>query len=119
MQESFEERQTSTEEALDQLLKAIEQDEQRKKEQAAKGLDALTFFVFCTLRDAGIVGAERASAKVRDAFAECPNWCQSEKELRELRKKITFAILAEEEDLDKVTALVENLFMTLTKGGKQ
>lgn len=117
VQESFEERQTSTEEALGRLLEVIEQDEQRKKEQAVKGLDALTFFVFSMLRDADIAGAETASKKVQAAFAECPNWRRSERELRELRKKVTFAIFAEEEDLDKVTALVESLFVTLLKGG--
>src|SRR5437899_1628970 len=37
VQESFEDRQTSTTEALAELLKEIEKNEQRKKEQAAKG----------------------------------------------------------------------------------
>ncbi len=37
VQESFEDRQTSTAEALAELLKEIEKNEQRKKEQAAKG----------------------------------------------------------------------------------
>ena len=37
VQESFEDRQTTTEEALADLLTAIEKNEQRKKEQAAKG----------------------------------------------------------------------------------
>ena len=40
---------------------------------------------------------------MRAAFAEFTNWRHSEKELRELRKKVTFAIFAEEDDLDKVT----------------
>ena len=37
VQESFEDRQTTTAEALAELLKEIEKNEQRKKEQAAKG----------------------------------------------------------------------------------
>ena len=47
------------------LLKEIERDEQRKKEQAEKGLDGLTFFVYRTLLDAGITNAEAASKKIR------------------------------------------------------
>jgi type I restriction enzyme R subunit len=115
VRESFEDRQSSTEEALAELLKQIERDEERKKTQTAKGLDGLTYFVLCKLTDEGVANAEVASKKVRDAFAEFSNWRQSEKELRELRKKVTFAIFAEEDDLNKVTALVDSIFTVLHK----
>jgi type I restriction enzyme R subunit len=115
VRESFEDRQSSTEEALAELLKQIERDEERKKTQTAKGLDGLTYFVLCKLTDEGVANAEVASKKVRDAFAEFSNWRQSEKELRELRKKVTFAIFAEEDDLNKVTALVDSIFTVLQK----
>ncbi|SBT09640.1 hypothetical protein PROAA_3370008 [Candidatus Propionivibrio aalborgensis] len=42
MQESFEQRQTSTAEALAALLKEVETNEVRKKEQAEKSFDGLT-----------------------------------------------------------------------------
>ena len=45
VQENFEDRQANTAEALDELLQEIEHDEQRKQDQAARGLDALTYFV--------------------------------------------------------------------------
>jgi type I restriction enzyme R subunit len=115
VQEDFEARQTNTEDALAALLKEIERNEQRKKEQAAKGLDSLTFFVFCKLQDDGIKDAEAVSKKVREAFAAFPNWQRSEKELRELRKQVTFAVYAAEDDLEKVTATVESLFSLLQK----
>jgi hypothetical protein len=115
VQESFEDRQTSTADALAELLKEIEKNEQRKKEQAAKGLDGLTYFVLCKLTDDGIRNAEQASKKVREAFAKYPNWQRSEAELREVRKQVTFAIFAEEDNMEKVTATVEALFMLLQK----
>jgi type I restriction enzyme, R subunit len=115
VQESFEDRQSSTEEALSELLKQIERDEERKQIQTTKGLDGLTYFVLCKLTDEGVTNAEAASKKVRDAFAEFTNWRDSEKELRELRKKVTFAIFAEEDDLNKVTALVDSIFTVLQK----
>jgi len=115
VQESFEDRQTSTADALAELLKEIEKNEQRKKEQAAKGLDGLTYFVLCKLTDDGIPNAEQASKKVREAFAKYPNWQRSEAELREVRKQVTFAIFAEEDDMTKVTTTVEALFMLLQK----
>ena len=115
VQESFEERQTSTEDALAALLAEIEKNEQRKKEQAAKGLDGLTYFVLCKLTDDGISNPEQVSRKVAGEFAKFPNWQRSEAELRELRKQVTFAVFAVEDDLEKVTATVEALFTLLQK----
>jgi len=115
VQESFEDRQTSTAEAVAELLKELEKNEQRKKEQAAKGLDGLTYFVLCKLTDDGIPNPEAASRKVAAAFAKYPNWQRSEAELREVRKQVTFAIFAEQDDMEKVTATVEALFNLLQK----
>ena len=115
VQESFEDRQTSTAEALDKLLREVEANEARKKEQAEKGFDGLTYFVYRTLLDAEVKNAEEVSRKIKQAFIEFPNWKKSENSLRELRKKVTFAVLADSEDLEKVTALVNQLFRLLEK----
>ncbi len=115
VQESFENRQISTQEALKELLNEIEKNEQRKKEQAEKGLDALTYFVYCTLNDDGVPNAEAVSQQIKKAFMEHPNWRDSESELREVRQQVTFAIFAVEEDLDRVTAIVDRFFDVLLK----
>jgi type I restriction enzyme R subunit len=115
VQESFEDRQTTTAEALAELLKELEKNEQRKKEQAAKGLDGLTYFVLCKLTDDGIPNPQTASRKVAAAFAKHPNWQRSEAEMREVRKEVTFAVFAEEDDMAKVTATVDVLFTLLQK----
>lgn len=115
VQESFEDRQASTQEALATLLKELNRDERRQKEQAAKGLDGLTFFVLSKLQEKGVPNPEAVSKKVSQAFSEHPNWRRSEKELRELRKQVTFAIVSEEDNLDKVTAIVDGLFTMLQK----
>ena len=113
VQESFEERQQDTSEALAQLMQEIEANERRKQEQAAKGFDGLTYFVYATLLEAGIPQPEAVSQKIRAAFVEHPNWLRSEKDLRDLRQKITFALYAREDDLDKVTLTVDHLLETL------
>ncbi len=115
VQESFEDRQTSTADALADLLAEIEKNRERKKEQANLGMDGVTYFVLCKLNDVGIANAVPVSKKVGAEFLQFPNWRSSEKELRELRKQITFAIFAEEEDLDKVTATVDGIFAVLQK----
>ncbi len=115
VQEEYEDRQVSTSDALESLLKYIDSDEQRKKQQAEKGLDSLSFFVYSKLKDAGVEDAEEVSKQAGKAFVEHPNWKNSEAELRELRKDVTFAIFAKIDDLDKVTEIVENLFNLLAK----
>lgn len=104
-----------TSETLEELHKEVKGNEDRKKEQAEKGFDGLTFFVYRTLLDAKIEKPEDVSRKIKAAFVEYPNWKRSESSLRELRKKVTFAIFAETDDLDQVTVLVDELFTLLEK----
>jgi len=113
--ELFEDRQTSTADALADLLKEIQKDERRKKEQVAKGLDGLSYFVLCKLTDDGIPNPDAASKKVAAAFGKFPNWQRSEAELRELRQQVTFALYAEEDNMQTVTTTVESLFTLLHK----
>ena len=115
VQESFEERQTSTADALAALLTEIDRNEERKKAQAEKGFDGLTFFVYRTLLDAGVPAAEEASVEVKTAFAAHPNWRTSEAALRELRTAVTFAVLRRIDDLDEVTRVVDTLFNLLAR----
>jgi len=115
VQESYEDRQTSTRDALKDLFGEIEKNEERKRQQAEKGFDGLTFFVYRTLLDAGVDQAEAVSAKVKAAFVDHPSWRTSDAALRELRKEVTFAVYAEVDGLDKVTSIVDILFSLLTK----
>lgn len=116
IQESYEDRQTSTQAAMDELFAEIQRNEKRKREQAEKGYDSLRYFVFRSLQEAGIANAEGVSAKVAKAFVDHSNWRESEADLRELRKAITFAVYAELDDLDKVTAIVDRLLGKLVSG---
>jgi type I restriction enzyme R subunit len=114
VQERYEDRQASTQEALDELVAEIERNEERKTAQAEKGYDSLCYFVFTLLQEASAKSAEGMSAKIAKAFVEHPNWRQSEAELRELRQAVTFAVYAEENDLDQVTRIVDRLLSHLS-----
>jgi type I restriction enzyme R subunit len=118
VQEDFENRQTSTAEALAELLREVESNETRKKVQAEKSFDGLTYFVYRRLLDAKIQNTEAVSRKIRKAFTEFPNWQRSENAIRELRKQVTFAIFAETDNLDQVTAMVDELFTLLEKANR-
>ena len=117
VQESFENRQSTTAKALEDLIKEVEKNEERKREQAEKSFDGLTYFVYRSLLDAGVDNAEVAS-QIRRAFSDFPNWRLSEDALRELRKKVTYAIFEETEDFDQVTSLVNELFTLLEKADR-
>jgi type I restriction enzyme, R subunit len=71
--------------------------------------------VFTLLQDIGVKNSETVSAKVAAAFVEHPNWSEGEADLRELRKAVTFAVYAEEDDLDQVTRIVDKLFSHLSQ----
>ena len=118
IQENFEQRQTATADALEQLLREVKQNEARKREQAEKGFDGLTFFIYRTLLEANVPNTEKVSAKIRDSFLDFPNWKNSDAALRELRKKVTFAIYAQMEDLDEVASIVDGLFRLLEKADR-
>lgn len=115
VQESFEDRQKETAEALEDLANIIEANERRKREQAAKNMDGMTYFVYSILNEAGFNDPDDASARIKTAFLEHPNWATSEKELREVRTRITFALYAQEDDENKVVQVVDQLITLLLK----
>jgi type I restriction enzyme, R subunit len=118
VQESFEHRQTSTSDALAELFDQLRQHEARIQEQAKKGFDGLTFFVYRTLLDAKVNNPEAVSTRIKAAFVATPNWKRSESALRELRKQVTFAIFAECDELEQVTPIVNDLFSLLEKADR-
>ena len=65
------------------------------------------------MQEAGIKNAEVVSGKIAEAFSNHPHWRQSEAELREVRKAMTFAVYAEDADPSRVAAIVDKLIEKL------
>jgi type I restriction enzyme R subunit len=110
VEENYESRQLSTQEALEEIRKLYEEDIKRRKEQAEKGFDDLTFFIYKKMLENEINNAEEITKEIKGEFVNHPNWKYSEKELRELRQAVYFALLAEEDDIDKAANLIDELF---------
>lgn len=110
VEENYENRQVSTQEALDEIRKLFEEDIRRRKEQSEKGFDGLTFFIYRLLLDKEIKNSDKVTKQIKEDFVNHPNWKSSERELRELRQAIYFAVLAEEDDIDKAANFVDELF---------
>ena len=117
VQESYEDRQKSTQEALSTLVAEIERNERRKREQAEKGYDTLRYFVFTAMRDTGVPNADAVSGKVAKALVEHADWQVSEASQRELRKAMTFAVYAEMDDPDQAATVVDMLLGHLAGTG--
>ncbi|MBU2521396.1 MAG: DUF3387 domain-containing protein, partial [Proteobacteria bacterium] len=115
VQDRYEDRQISTQEALAELARLYKDEIRRRKEQTEKGLDGLTFFVYRSLLDKKFGNADTIANGIRKAFLNYPNWEKSEKELRELRQEVYYTIFAEEDDIDKVVDFVDYLFNLLFK----
>ena len=99
----------------------IEQNEHRKKEQAELKLDGLTYFIYNYLKEGGLSDAEQAGKDIKEILKEYPDWAHSDKSMREARKKTTFricrSISLSDDNLDKVSEIVDNLFRLLVKSG--
>lgn len=115
VEERYEDRQITTLEALAEIRKIYEDDIKRKKEQAETGFDGLTFFIYRTLLDKDFKKADEITRQIKAEFVNNPNWKTSEKELRDLRKGTYYAVLSEEDNIDKAAAIVEELFNQLFK----
>ena len=115
VQEKFEQRQQNTGELLQELFAELQRNEQRQKEQAEKGFDGLTWYVYQSLKAQGLDDADATSLKIRKAFVDFPTWRVSEQAQRELRRKVTFALYAQLDDPDRVAALVDELFTLLSR----
>ena len=115
VQEGFEERQKSTEEALNDLAEAIRKNERRKREQAKKGMETIQYFFYDKLKTHGLRNPELASNEIKGAMRRFPNWRTSNNDLRRLRKEVTFAVYRQEDDMNRVTAVVEDIFQILLR----
>ena len=113
VEENYENRQISTQKALEEIQSLYQADIRRRKEQAERGYDGLTFFVYQSLIDKGINDSDKVTEQIKNEFVNHPNWKTSEKELRELRQTVYFALLKVEDDIDKVAGIVDELFNSL------
>jgi len=68
-----------------------------------------------TLLDKDFKKADEITKQIKAEFINNPNWKTNEKELRDLRKGTYYAVLNEEENIDKAAAIVEDLFNQLFK----
>jgi type I restriction enzyme R subunit len=106
--ELYDDRQISTQEALNRLETIIKEINEAKKEQAEKNFDPREFTVYWLLKKDEIADSEALAVQIEDAFKQNPNWRDNAKEARELTAGL-YKILLKVMDKDKAVGLVDKI----------
>lgn len=118
IQESYEQRQKTTAEALKDLMQEIEQNEARKREQEALNLDSMIFYLHKELASTGVKDSIATAKQIKDIMAEYAYMFPGERSIREARTKVTTLIYKSIDDIDKVAAIVERIFRIVARTGQ-
>jgi type I restriction enzyme R subunit len=113
VRDNYEDRIISTEEALDQLKKMLDEIKEKKEKQREKGIDSLTFFFSTKLSEYKFPDPDSTAKKFKNIFNQYPNWNRSEKEVRELRAALYGILLSELDDLDKANEIIDDILNTI------
>lgn len=115
IQESYEDRIITTEEALEQLEALIKEAAEKEKKQKEKGLDDLEYFISEKLKEYGLTNPNETAKSFKAALIENPNWDKSEALSRDLRLKLYGILLNEIDTIVEANHLIDHLFNLLIK----
>jgi type I restriction enzyme R subunit len=89
----YKERQKTTQEALEEIKKLIEEINRAKKEKAEKSFDTNTFTIYWILKEEKIEKAEALARDINECMEILPHWKVSEEQKRNLKKKVLSLLL--------------------------
>ena len=84
----FKQRQITTQQALEELRRIVEEMNEARREQAEKNMPVEVFAVMWLLKKEGVKDAERSANQMKDTFEKFPHWKTSEKHEREIRNQL-------------------------------
>ncbi len=83
----FKERQLTTQKALEELRKIVEEINQARREQTEKNLPVEVFATMWLFKKEGVANAEENAKQMKGAFEQYPYWKTSEAHQREITKQ--------------------------------
>ena len=104
----YDNRQISTQEALKQLEKLLEEYAQAQSEYKEKGFDLNTFTIYWVLKQAGAAKPEQLAPFVNSVFEKFPNYLHNSAELRGLKAEI-YKVLLPAVGRERMVELAERL----------
>lgn len=109
--QAFEERQTTTEEALRQLELLLQEYKEAEKNRKDSDLSPEGFAVFWLLKKEGVANAENVARKASESFRQFPHWENSSEQERSLRVALFKLLL--EAGIENVAAFAERIMKML------
>jgi type I restriction enzyme R subunit len=91
--EAYDDRQLSTQSALEQLARLMEEYLQAKREREKTGFDINTFTLFWVLKQAGARDADQVAPKLEAAFRKHPSYRDNVAEERQLKAELYKLVL--------------------------
>ncbi|MDQ3751957.1 MAG: DUF3387 domain-containing protein, partial [Actinomycetota bacterium] len=110
---AYQERQLSTQQALEQLRLALDEIEEAERKQEETGLSTEGLTGLLILEEDGVDKTLEVATEMAGAFAAWPHWRRSEEHERELRRALYKAVLKSGSDH---TGVVDRLLDVLKKG---
>jgi len=112
----FQERQLTTQETLQRLEELVRDLQEAKKARAEKDMPGDAFAVYWLLDRQGVEQAEEVGNAMAIAFAGHPHWKVSERQAREVRRKLWQALIGVVPDED-VAGLVDRILKVIAGAG--
>lgn len=91
--QAFEQRQMTTQQALDSLKGLVQDVGEGEKQRDETGLSPEGFAIYYVLKKDGVGEPLRVATKVEEAFAQSPHWRTSERHAQELRRALYRALI--------------------------
>ena len=92
---AFEDRQVSTNDALDQIQSLSDEHAKAIEERKRLGMDEPTFAIYWTLEKEKLAGAKELAGEITGIFERFPNFSRNADELRQLKAEIYKTLLKE------------------------
>jgi type I restriction enzyme R subunit len=108
IQDAFDNRQITTQDALEKIEKLVDEIVKAEKEQKKTGFDKNTFAVYWTLKQEGIKESKKYAPVINSLFLRFPNYKDNPDELRQLKAEI-YKLVLPFLGKDKMVSVVDEL----------
>jgi type I restriction enzyme R subunit len=117
----FKDRQETTEQTLEELLKLVKEINSSRQLQVEKDFPQDVFTAYLYIKQANLPDPDGKAEVIKETFTYNPHWASNEKQEREVRRKLTAVILPNiegtpQEAVQKAVKLTNNIIGTLKRG---
>lgn len=113
--EKYRQRQISTQEALEEVKKLIEEVNAARREQADKQMAPDTFSIFWMLKKEQVEHPEERASEIKTIMDEFPHWRTSEKYERIVKRDLLKVLLKSGIKKEDVTSMAQNIMKLLSE----